>query len=64
MMKVLKGLLVGLAFSLAGTAGAHAAASCGEGTGTAATGEPIVIGAITGKTGPDDFSNSTNAAKA
>nr|WP_314087126.1 ABC transporter substrate-binding protein [uncultured Shinella sp.] len=63
-MKVLKGLLVGLAFSLAGTAGAHAAASCGEGTGTAATGEPIVIGAITGKTGPDDFSNSTKAAKA
>lgn len=64
MMKVLKGLLVGLAFSLAGTAGAHAAASCGDGTGTAATGEPIVIGAITGKTGPDDFSNSTKAAKA
>lgn len=64
MMKVLKGLLVGLAFSLAGAAGAHAAASCGEGTGTAATGEPIVIGAITGKTGPDDFSNSTKAAKA
>lgn len=64
MMKVLKGLLVGLAFSLAGTAGAYAAASCGEGTGTAATGEPIVIGAITGKTGPDDFSNSTKAAKA
>ena len=64
MMKLLKGLLVGLAFSLAGAAGAHAAASCGDGTGTAATGEPIVIGAITGKTGPDDFSNSTKAAKA
>ncbi len=64
MMKLLKGLLVGLAFSLAGTAGAYAAASCGDGTGTAATGEPIVIGAITGKTGPDDFSNSTKAAKA
>ncbi|WP_409530346.1 ABC transporter substrate-binding protein [Shinella sp.] len=64
MMKLLKGLLVGLAFSLAGTAGAYAAATCGENTGTAATGEPIVIGAITGKTGPDDFSNSTKAAKA
>ncbi|MCR6502716.1 ABC transporter substrate-binding protein [Shinella sp. CPCC 101442] len=63
-MKLLKGLLVGLAFSLAGTAGAYAAASCGENTGAAATGEPIVIGAITGKTGPDDFSNSTKAAKA
>jgi branched-chain amino acid transport system substrate-binding protein len=64
MMNLLKGLLVGLAFSLAGTAGAYAAASCGENTGAAATGEPIVIGAITGKTGPDDFSNSTKAAKA
>lgn len=64
MMKLLKGLLLGLAFSLAGTAGAYAAASCGDNTGAAATGEPIVIGAITGKTGPDDFSNSTKAAKA
>ena len=43
MMNLLKGLLVGLAFSLAGTAGAYAAASCGENTGAAATGEPIVI---------------------
>ena len=64
MMKLLKGLLLGLAFGLAGTAAAHAAASCGDNTGSAATGEPIVIGAITGKTGPDDFSNSTKAAKA
>jgi len=43
---------------------AHAAAICGENTGKPATGEPIVIGAITGKTGPDDFSNPTKAAKA
>ena len=48
MLKVLKGLLVGLAFSLAGVAGAHAAASCGDGTGTAATGEPIVTLAFKG----------------
>ncbi|WP_427141993.1 ABC transporter substrate-binding protein [Shinella sp. G-2] len=64
MMKLLKGLLLGLAFGLAGTVAAQAAASCGDNTGSAATGEPIVIGAITGKTGPDDFSNSTKAAKA
>ncbi|UDF32469.1 UNVERIFIED_ORG: ABC transporter substrate-binding protein (plasmid) [Roseateles sp. XES5] len=63
-MKLLKGLLLGLAFGLAGTVAAQAAASCGDNTGSAATGEPIVIGAITGKTGPDDFSNSTKAAKA
>ncbi|EFM55994.1 ABC transporter substrate-binding protein [Brucella inopinata] len=64
MMHLLKGLLLGLALSLAGAAGAQAAASCGDNTGQAATGKPIVIGAITGKTGPDDFSNSTKAAKA
>lgn len=64
MMRLLKGLLLGLAFGLAGTVAAQAAASCGDNTGSAATGEPIVIGAITGKTGPDDFSNSTKAAKA
>ncbi len=60
----LKGLAVGLALTLLSAAGAQAAATCGENTGQAATGEPIVIGAITGKTGPDDFSNSTKAAKA
>ncbi|PWE54089.1 branched-chain amino acid ABC transporter substrate-binding protein [Metarhizobium album] len=64
MTRLLKGLLFGLAFGLAGITGAQAAASCGDNTGQAASGEPIVIGAITGKTGPDDFSNSTKAAKA
>ena len=64
MIRLLKGLLFGLAFGLAGITGAQAAASCGDNTGQAASGEPIVIGAITGKTGPDDFSNSTKAAKA
>jgi len=37
---------------------------CGLGNGKKATGEPIQIGAIVGKTGPDDFSSSAQAAKA
>ena len=64
MLKTLKVMAGGLALSLLTAVSAHAAASCGDGSGQAATGEPIVIGAITGKTGPDDFSNSTKAAKA
>lgn len=59
-----KGLLAGLAMMMASAVAAHAAPSCGDNSGKPATGEPIVIGAITGKTGPDDFSNSTKAAKA
>lgn len=59
-----KGLFAGLALTTASAAAAHAAPSCGDNSGKPATGEPIVIGAITGKTGPDDFSNSTRAAKA
>lgn len=58
------GLAAGLTFLVMSACGANAAASCGANSGAAATGEPIVIGAITGKTGPDDFSNSTKAAKA
>jgi branched-chain amino acid transport system substrate-binding protein len=59
------GLVAGLLllYTPAGAASA-AAPSCGADTGKPATGEPIVIGAITGKTGPDDFSSSTKAAKA
>ncbi|MGV4792195.1 ABC transporter substrate-binding protein [Rhizobium sp. F40D2] len=59
-----KGLVIGLFLTLVSAFSAHAAASCGDNSGRPATGEPIVIGAITGKTGPDDFSNSTKAAKA
>ncbi|OWV82147.1 branched-chain amino acid ABC transporter substrate-binding protein [Rhizobium sp. R634] len=59
-----KGLAIGLLLTLVSAFSAHAAASCGDNSGKPATGEPIVIGAITGKTGPDDFSNSTRAAKA
>lgn len=64
MKSTTKCIAAGFALMLLPAFGAHAAASCGEGTGQTATGEPIVIGAITGKTGPDDFSNSTRAAKA
>lgn len=58
------GIALGLALTAFSASGASAAAACGDGSGQAATGEPIIIGAITGKTGPDDFSNSTKAAKA
>jgi len=37
---------------------------CGDNTGKPATGEPIVIGAITGRTGPDDFSSPTRGTAA
>ncbi|WP_448955589.1 ABC transporter substrate-binding protein [Labrys neptuniae] len=57
-------LAAGLGLLLAGAGSAYAAPSCGDNSGKAATGDPIIIGAITGKTGPDDFSNSTKAAKA
>ncbi|MGO4568495.1 ABC transporter substrate-binding protein [Rhizobium sp. 2YAF20] len=60
----LQGLAIGLFLTLISAFSAHAAASCGDNSGKAASGEPIIIGAITGKTGPDDFSNSTKAAKA
>lgn len=38
--------------------------SCGLNNGKKATGEPIAIGAVVGKTGPDDFSASSSAAAA
>ena len=60
----LRGLAIGLFLTLISAFSAHAAASCGDNSGKPATGEPIIIGAITGKTGPDDFSNSTKSAKA
>lgn len=37
---------------------------CGLQSGQPATGEPIIVGAITGKTGPDDFSAATKSANA
>jgi branched-chain amino acid transport system substrate-binding protein len=55
-----------LAFSTIGTGAALAADSpkCGLNNGTAATGEPIVIGAVVGQTGPDDFSSPAKSVKA
>lgn len=51
---------------LTGQAYAQATAkpACGLNNGKKATGEPIAIGAVVGKTGPDDFSASSTAAAA
>jgi len=54
---------VALTLSLAAS-GAMAQDKCGMGNGKKATGEPIQIGAIVGKTGPEDFSSSARAAQA
>ncbi|HSV53100.1 MAG TPA: ABC transporter substrate-binding protein [Burkholderiaceae bacterium] len=43
---------------------ALAQSKCGLGNGKRATGEPIPVGAVVGKTGPDDFSSSAQAAAA
>lgn len=48
---------------MAACGGAFAQAKCGLNNGKA-TGEPIPIGAVVGKTGPDDFSASAQAAAA
>ncbi|MFZ9257502.1 MAG: ABC transporter substrate-binding protein, partial [Burkholderiaceae bacterium] len=54
---------VALALGLAAS-GAMAQDKCGMGNGKKASGEPIQIGAIVGKTGPEDFSSSARAAQA
>ncbi len=64
MLKILKVMAASLTLGLLSALSAHAAVSCGDNSGKPATGEPIIIGAITGKTGPDDFSNSTKSALA
>jgi len=61
---ILKNVAAGIALFVAAGSHAQAAARCGDNTGKPATGEPIVIGAITGRTGPDDFANPTRGAKA
>ena len=50
-------------FVMAGTS-ALAAPDCGLDNGKKAEGEPILIGAVVGRTGPDDFSSSARAAAA
>ncbi len=57
--------IVGSAMAVATASGASAAEpKCGLSNGKAATGQPIEIGAIVGKTGPADFSGSAQAAAA
>ena len=59
-------LIAGAAITAAGLlAGpAFAADACGLGNGQKASGEPIQIGAVVGKTGPEDFSSGARAAAA
>ncbi|MBI5722291.1 MAG: ABC transporter substrate-binding protein [Burkholderiales bacterium] len=67
MTRIARPLLSTLAFAaLLATGSAHAQSKpvCGLNTGRAASGEPIPLGAVVGKTGPDDFSASALAALA
>jgi branched-chain amino acid transport system substrate-binding protein len=59
-----KRLAVATALLTAGAAMAQAKPVCGLNNGKAASGEPIALGAVVGKTGPDDFSASALAAQA
>jgi len=64
-VKMTKTLGSAVAMTLTMVAGsAMAADQCGMGNGQKASGEPIQIGAIVGKTGPEDFSSSAASAKA
>jgi branched-chain amino acid transport system substrate-binding protein len=59
------GAIVGAAMTVATVSVASAAeAKCGLSNGKAASGQPIEIGAVVGKTGPADFSGSAQAAAA
>jgi branched-chain amino acid transport system substrate-binding protein len=49
---------------LAGGTAEAAAPTCGLNNGQKASGEPIMLGGITGRTGPADFSSSAEAAAA
>lgn len=60
-----KHLFLACALLVAGGAQAQAGkASCGLNNGQKAGGEPVLVGAVVGKTGPDDFSSSGAAAAA
>lgn len=58
-----KHTVAALVAALAAT-GVQAQDKCGLSNGKKATGEPIQLGAVVGKTGPEDFSSSTRAADA
>lgn len=60
-------LILGAGIALAasiGTAQANTGPQCGLSNGQVASGEPINIGAVVGKTGPDDFSAAASSAQA
>lgn len=61
---IFKGALSATAILWGGSALAQDGPSCGLNNGQTASGEPIVIGAIVGRTGPDDFGTSARAADA
>jgi branched-chain amino acid transport system substrate-binding protein len=69
-VKTIKPILVGIFFAALtpmlapGTASAAEQPKCGLSNGKAASGQPIEIGAVVGKTGPADFSGSAQAAAA
>ena len=50
--------------ALSGPASAQSGLKCGLSNGQKATGKPIPVGALVGKTGPDDFSAAAAAAAA
>jgi branched-chain amino acid transport system substrate-binding protein len=60
----LQRIAVATALLTSGAAMAQGKPTCGLNNGKAASGEPIALGAIVGKTGPDDFSASALAAQA
>jgi branched-chain amino acid transport system substrate-binding protein len=70
LVKTIKPILVGIFFAALtpmlapGTASAAEQPKCGLSNGKAASGQPIEIGAVVGKTGPADFSGSAQAAAA
>ena len=65
-MKITSKCIVVAAAALLATGAAMAQAkpACGLNSGKAAAGDPIALGAVVGKTGPDDFSASALAAQA
>ena len=57
-------LCVAFGLATATSASAQQGKLCGLNNGKAATGQPILVGSVVGKTGPDDFSAGARAAKA
>lgn len=60
----IKGTALIALFALCASGQAFAQPVCGDNTGEAAKGEPIIVGGIHGNGAPGDFSASTDAAKA